>query len=326
MTKECSKCKIVKDVSEFGICKLVKSGLYPSCNPCRRKLAKEATILKKLKKEEELKHNPPAPKIGKNCSKCKEFKLYSFFVVNNSAKDGKSSRCKACKKNERIDNREYINKQNKEYYKRVKHTDRYREAYDVYYKKNSTAIKKRVKDHYQRNKETMSKKANVRKSRRYHSDNNFNLLCKIRAMIIRTIKGRKCKSVYYVGVNTPEEFLNIMNSKCNNPNWISDKYQIDHIWQVHWFTDALEKDPENVSKIIHNHKNLRPIPASENINRDKYDYTSLCIEDFEIYKPYINKNILIQISDHFSISPAPAATPILDTDISSDAIVGEFLN
>lgn len=299
MTKKCSKCEEIKDVSEFGICKLVKSGLYPSCNPCRRVISKETTRLKKLKREEELRNNPPPPKISKRCSKCREIKLYNCFVAHKLTKDGKSSSCKDCMKKERMNNKDHIAKHNKEYYERVKHTDHYREVYNTYYEKNSSTIKKRVKDHYQKNKETMSKKANARKSKRYYSDESFNLLCKIRSMIPRTIKGRKCKSIHYVGVETPKQFLDIMSTKTNNSNWINDKYQIDHMWQVHWFEDALRNSPETVSMIIHNHSNLRPIPAIENINRDKFDYTCLSSKDLEKYKPYLNKDILQQIENYF---------------------------
>jgi len=102
MTKECSKCREVKDESMYGVCKLVKSGLYPSCNQCRRNQSKEVTRLKKLKRDEDLKNNPPLPKTSKKCSKCKEMKLYEFFVSHKLTKDGKAPSCKSCMKKARI--------------------------------------------------------------------------------------------------------------------------------------------------------------------------------------------------------------------------------
>jgi hypothetical protein len=237
MTKECSKCGQVKSIEHFDKCKLVKSGLYPSC--------------------------------------------------------------KVCRKEWRASHKETTKIKDKEYYDRIKDTEEYKQKWDIYYAKNKEKIKSRVRAHYNDNRTIMNKRANERKSKKYYNDESFNLLCKIRSMIPRTIKGRKCKSIHYVGVETAKQFLDIMSTKTNNPNWINDKYQIDHIWQVHWFEDALRNDPEAVSRIIHNHSNLRPIPANENINRDKFDYTCLSLRDLEKYKPYLNKNILQQIENYF---------------------------
>jgi len=237
MDKKCLKCKLIKDVTEFGKHKLTKSGLYPSCNECRR--------------------------------------------------------------NYRKDNRDMLVIKDKEYYERVKYSEKYQKTSLDYYANNRDKKLEYAKDYFAKNKEKVLKRQSEWVQRKYRTDPSFNLTKKIRATIGRTLKNKECKSISYFGVKHSTELLDILTQKCDNKNWLNEKYQIDHIWQVHWFTDSLQKDPEGVSKIINHHRNLRAIPKSHNINRSKLDFSPLDKIDLIFYKPYLNKDIINQIKIHF---------------------------
>jgi len=237
MVKDCSKCKIEKDESEFGKCKNVKSGLYPSCKECRKKY--------------------------------------------------------------RIDNSSFIKEKNHLYYSEVKHTDEYKSKSRDYYLKNRDSKINYAKEYFKANKEVVIKRQNLWVKNKMEIDPSFKLTQRIRRIIRRTLERKTSRSIEYIGVSNYEEFIYLITSKCENLNWLEDKYHLDHIWQVHWFEESLKKDPEKVSRIIHNHKNLRAIPPSENFNRSKYDFSILKEEDFQIYSEYLNVDIYNQIVKHF---------------------------
>ena len=54
--KQCSKCKEIKPISEFGRCKTSRGGYYPSCRACRKKYY-EATD-QRGKAREKYRQNP----------------------------------------------------------------------------------------------------------------------------------------------------------------------------------------------------------------------------------------------------------------------------
>ncbi len=238
MGKKCSKCEVEKDVSNFGKCKNVKSGLYPSCNECRSNYRKNNTELLKVK--------------------------------------------------------------NKEYYESVKDTDKYQNTQQEYYLKNRTKKIQYATDYYTLNKETVIKRQNDWVKRKCQLDPSFRLTHKLRRTIRRTLQNKTSRSINYFGVTDSSELLKILTDKCDNKNWQNDGYHVDHIWQIHWFEESLKTDPEKVSKIIHNHKNLRPIPSSENLNRLKLDFSPLLEEDLIIYQDFLNPDILDKIKSSFS--------------------------
>lgn len=95
-TKQCTKCKEIKELSEFGNKKSSKDKLQYSCRLC--------------KKEYTLKYcNIPANPVGDNkaCTGCKIIKNISDFHKNKHGKDGFSPKCKTCiKKYQKL----YMNK------------------------------------------------------------------------------------------------------------------------------------------------------------------------------------------------------------------------
>jgi hypothetical protein len=114
-------------------------------------------------------------------------------------------------------------------------------------------------------------------------------------LFARKLFARDKKSIYYLGVKSAEEFIELMNQKTSNKNWIQDDYHIDHIWPVHWFSEALKENAEKTCLMINHHSNLRPIRAEENLIRSKQDFDILKYEDFAKYKNYLNISILEEI-------------------------------
>jgi hypothetical protein len=231
--KKCSKCGIEKNKNEFGQCKNVKSGLYPSCKECRKKY--------------------------------------------------------------RIENQELLKQKNKDYYNGVKENDDFLNKRKIYYQKNKNKIIKQSKINYNKNRNLYNKKRNLRIKFRLENEPEFKLIKNIRRMINRVITTKNQKSIYYLGVESAEEFIDLMNEKTSNKDWIKNGYHIDHIWQVHWFSEALKENTEETCLILNHHSNLRPIPAEENFIRSKQDFDILKYEDFEKYKNYLNINILQEI-------------------------------
>lgn len=111
-------------------------------------------------------------------------------------------------------------------------------------------------------------------------------------------KGGK-KTFDILDVQSLEHFISIMSSKTNNPNWLTEGYHLDHIWQIQWFSQAAIQDPETVFKLINHNSNLRPLPAQENISRSYLDFSPLRKEDFPKFAPYLNPDIKHKLEEFF---------------------------
>jgi hypothetical protein len=112
-------------------------------------------------------------------------------------------------------------------------------------------------------------------------------------------KGGK-KTFDVLGVESLEHFITLMSSKTNNPNWLTDGYHLDHIWQTQWFSQAAIQNPEIVFALINHHSNLRPLPAQENISRSHTDFSPLQKEDFPKFAPYLNPDIRQKLEEFFN--------------------------
>lgn len=240
--------------------------------------------------------------MSKKCSKCKIEKTDDNYDKSKITKNGLYSTCKSCRKEYREKNKELLKSKNKEYYDKIKNTEEHKNKAKEYYLKNRSKKIKYAKEYFERNRSEVINRQNVWSKRKQEYDHSFKLTNKIRRIIRRTLEGRKSKSIEYIGVSSVEDFIRIMTDKCDNKNWIADNYHLDHIWQVHWFSNSLKDNPEEISKLIHHHKNLRPIPKEENCNRPKNDFSCLDLSDFPIYEKYLNSNILENIKTHFKLT------------------------
>lgn len=112
-------------------------------------------------------------------------------------------------------------------------------------------------------------------------------------------KGSK-KTFDVLGVESLEHFITLMSSKTNNPNWLTDGYHLDHIWQVHWFSQAYIQNPETVFALINHHSNLRPLSIQDNKGRSHTDFSPLQKEDFPKFTPYLNPDIRQKLEEFFN--------------------------
>lgn len=231
----------------------------------------------------------------KQCSKCGVQKNEKEFDQCKNVKSGLYPSCKECRKKYRIQNIEFLKKRNKNYYDGVKQNDDFLNKRKMYYEKNKDAIIERSKINYNKNRNLYNKKRNVRIKFRLENEPEFKLIKTIRRMINRVIATKNQKAIYYLGVKYAEEFIDLMNQKTLNKNWIKEGYHIDHIWQVHWFSEALKENAEKICLIINHHSNLRPIQAKENLTRSRQDFDILKYEDFAKYKNYLNISTLEEI-------------------------------
>lgn len=125
VTKQCSKCKLVKELSQFYKSSKIKCGYRSDCKECgkkykqnnkdivRRSVKKydDKNKMKKAKRNqilrEKYKNSKKSYIIKKWCTKCQETKKIEYFNKNSTIKDGYNSWCKYC-----------INIANADYYKR----------------------------------------------------------------------------------------------------------------------------------------------------------------------------------------------------------------
>ena len=94
--KKCSKCKKLKDESEFYKNNRHKNGLQSKCKNCTRKYARKYHgHLKKYLIYED-RHRVIDNVKQKKCSKCKKWNAESDFYKRHSYKDGLALWCKEC--------------------------------------------------------------------------------------------------------------------------------------------------------------------------------------------------------------------------------------
>jgi hypothetical protein len=142
--------------------------------------------------------------------------------------------------------------------------------------------------------------------KKYKYSINNSVKSRLRGIVKRIVRG-KINTFSLVGVESVHDFISKMNAKTDNKNWINENYHIDHIWQLHWFSDFLVFNFSNklslleVAKIINHHSNLRPLTRQENRLRKLDDFTPLKKDDFYLFQPYLNKNISKRIMDYFNI-------------------------
>ncbi len=124
------------------------------------------------------------------------------------------------------------------------------------------------------------------------------VLKRMRHHFKRIIKGVKSsRSFAYIGISSFHEFISRLSSKTENPHWIRDGYQIDHIWQLNWFDEMIEIKnwAETISFVVHHHSNLRPLAKPINLIRSFYDFSPLKQEDFQKFEPYLNESVKLAL-------------------------------
>lgn len=106
--KQCGKCKIIKDLSEFSKRASAKDNLHYMCRSCDSELHKQYALRLKPIIEQ-----VPILETEKICSKCNQIKDKSEFYKNSSNKDTFNSSCKLCANIMTRNHREKVAKQEK---------------------------------------------------------------------------------------------------------------------------------------------------------------------------------------------------------------------
>jgi len=83
-TKQCPRCKKIKDKTDFGKDLRRPDGLSCYCKPCKTAQTQESKTKHKIKIDR------------KQCRKCLEIKPVEQFSVQSSSTDGRHSHCKKC--------------------------------------------------------------------------------------------------------------------------------------------------------------------------------------------------------------------------------------
>lgn len=239
----------------------------------------------------------------KKCKICEKIKCQTEFHKNNNSKDGLDSRCKACKKEIRLNNLEYWKQRDKNNYykKREKKLKQYKE----YRMKNKEKLKVYLSEWKKNNKNKIKEYCqsehgrtvrNKYSSKYYHEKKKHDIKFKISDRISNSIRSilKKAKNnthwecivgyTYYQLKNSLEKTLP------NGITWddfIYGEYHIDHIVPLSYFNYDDSKNLEFV--FAWRIENLRIISAEDNLKKsDKIDleYQKPLLEEIEFYRRY----------------------------------------
>lgn len=260
----------------------------------------------------------------KTCKTCgKEKNIEEFPIERNKGIARRRPRCRECflirkrelGKAERVRRGDEMRAYEAEY--RKNNQERLKKIYNKWREKNpgkhlEHGRKSRHKHRKKRNEASRTWEKNnpekykairkrcVEKRKRLYPENAIVERVKksIRAVIKkqRDTQRKDHSTIVYTGCSSPIDFCVKMNQKTNNPNWVGDGYQIDHIMQINWFREFIDANLDKVEEIcmiFSHHSNLRPLSREENLHRSLYDFFG-CEELIEKNREYLNKSILVK--------------------------------
>lgn len=190
-----------------------------------------------------------------NSTTCRQTNPQSFnnFTGNSKFKDKLEPKCKSCKKDYYLTNKEKIAKKG-----------------IIYREKNKEAHLERAKSYYRENK----KKVHERTKKRYKEDIIYRLSHRLRSRlrnVLRTKGFRKnYKALEIIGCSLEQLKLHIEAQFKPGMTWENyghNTWHIDHIDPI-----GLAKNPEEVKKLSH-YTNLQPLWAEENLKKSKKKLT-----------------------------------------------------
>lgn len=239
------------------------------------------------------------------CQTCQEEKpCEEFLPPNKSGPPRKHIECFFCRKKRKSEKEKNYREKNLEKrreYQRKRYWEKHEEirAYDKKWRKENkdkcTAATLRWRhkspENMKRHTETVMA---YQKKIKETAPEKF-LIRKMRRHFRRIIKGIKAKKSFaYIGVSSVEEFVVILSTKTDNPNWIQDGYEVDHIWQINWInTDFSTEILEEINHIVHHHSNIRPLESSLNARRSYYDFSPLNKDDYPKFEPFLDEKTKI---------------------------------
>jgi len=245
--KTCSKCKEIKDISEFHKNKQSKDGLKSSCKECSKKFLIE---------------NKEKISIQK-----KEYYLKNKDYINNRNKIYNNK------------NKEVINKRSKEYNDNNK--EKIIEYRKDYYSLNKEKIDLKNKTYYLENKDLIIKKQYTYVKSKKETSYLFRLSFNIRLMLHKSFKNsgysKKSKTGNILGCSF-EELKEYLESKFEP--WMTwdnrglYNGELNYGWDIdHKIPLSTAETEEDIIRLNH-YTNLQPLCSKINrdIKKDKLDY------------------------------------------------------
>jgi hypothetical protein len=253
--KTCTKCGVLKPISNFHKDSSTKTGYYPLCKECK------SNYMKKKWKED-----PEYRKKTKDKTKELTKKGYYKKYMEEKRKDP--------------DFREKHRKYMEEYWKthdaakmakvrrnnpktREKERIKAKERRKMYPEKTKAQLKKSQKKRIENGKHYAYK--NKYRKERLKNDNAYKIMESCRGRIRNILKDRTVSSIDLVGCSAEKlkrHIKDMFNEKMSWENYGS-YWHIDHIVPCDYFDFTKKED----QRICFNYRNLQPLEAKENIRK-----------------------------------------------------------
>lgn len=288
--KTCSECGIEKPKSEFNKRSVSPDGKDKLCKICRNFRQSAAYIPK-----------PRMPLVSergtKVCTKCKKEKYVSEFRVNRAAKSGLQSQCKKCRGKlepgpKPKEGHKFCSKckEEKPFSEFVK--DKFQKSglncrckkcvapkSAVYRSDNLEVVRAKGREYNKKN----QKEYNRKKNERLNNNPEFRLRTKVRCLFRQSFINRgtrKKESLFpYTGISMDEYVAHLKKDPLWN-DYENKVYPIhlDHILGCVLFDWS---NPDDIKKCW-NPRNLRLLPASENLTKSK-KFTPELVDLYQIH-------------------------------------------
>jgi hypothetical protein len=258
--KECPKCKVKKDFSEFGKCASKKDGLQSNCKECRKAYRQEnkKALRKKASKYYERNKQNIKERVSKyakeNIGKIREYK--KEYRSKNQEKIREDSR------KYHQENKKRILEYQKDYYK-IK-SDKIKEYQKRYNELNADKVRIRSK----RYTDSVKNRRNAYERERRKKDLGHRFLFNARARISTVIKrgngSKSIKTKELLGCSIPHLKKHLEKQFTKGMTWENyGDWHIDHIIPCASFDLT---DPIQQRQCFH-FTNLQPLWAEENLRK-----------------------------------------------------------
>jgi len=191
-----------------------------------------------------------------------------YFGRSSKSKDNFKAKCKACRKIEYENNKEYKKQKSKERYESKK--DEILVKNKEYKEKNKEWYKKYHKEYYQKNKDEIKKRVTQYHYKKIKEDVGYRLLQRCRKRLYEAVKGniKSARTKELIGCSVENLMHHLESQFTEGMNWDNyGKWHVDHIKPCSEFNFSKE---EQQRECFH-YTNLQPLWAKDNhLKSNKY--------------------------------------------------------
>jgi hypothetical protein len=246
--KQCTKCKEVKELTEFNKSTAGKNGLCPKCKSCRK-------AYREANKQKIKAYNKSYSELYREANKDKIKRYKQAYHEANKEKISEKS------KEYRQANKDKINAKRKLY--REANKEKIKIYKKLHYEANKEKINANNKAYHEANKE----KIRVYMRERMQTDNLFRLKCRLRTRTNVAFKrqgySKQTKTQHMLGVDYEVAKAHIERQFKKGMSWSNHgEWHIDHIIPL-----ASAKTEAELIKLCH-YRNLQPLWAEENLSKN----------------------------------------------------------